>query len=314
MKNRIGTFVLCAILLGSCSTTQQRPSSLEERSDLTVLHFDDNGALENSEQLKQLCTRLSDTPQTTVVFMHGWHGSADPRDNNVRNFTNALSVIRKRSYEATGRKLTGVYLTWHARILPGPLDELAYYFTRARADAIARGQGIANALEALSQAAQRNGRDRFVVAGHSFGGRILGRVVGYRPELLGKIDLYILANTADGADQYEKTLLAVTKSGAPPSRLPKLVWATSAHDNVTGILYPLANGRKPPGFTQDIQDYSVTFIDPDANGHYSADISRVAKRPNRFAHNIVVAEGLGDHPDVWSDPMIELVNFYLFHK
>lgn len=280
---------------------------------LYVLSFDGNGNLANRDDLTTICKKLAAKPQTVMVFVHGWKGSASPNDSNVRNFSDALSKIRKDSYEKSGRTLTGVYFTYPSRYLPGRIETLAWYFSKCRANSIARGTGMFEAIDKLSRAVRRDKRDRVVIAGHSLGARILGRVVGFHPEVLRNVDLCILANTADDEHQYEKTLLAVTRSGLPPSRLPKLVWATSANDHVMGVLYPLANGEKPPGFVQSIQDYQVAFVRPDAKGHYSTAINRVAQRPNRFGHNIVVAEGLGEHGDVWSEPMRELVNFYLFH-
>jgi pimeloyl-ACP methyl ester carboxylesterase len=312
------TFLLiaCVLFVAGCCTPRSHDYVIAEspkRDPLYVLNFDCQGKLARPEHLEIIRKKLAAKPQTVIVFVHGWKGSASPNDSNVRNFSDALSKIRKKSYEKSGRTLTGVYFTYPSRYLPGRIETLAWYPTKWRANSIARGTGMFEAIDKLSQAVPRDERDRVVIAGHSLGARILGRVVGFHPEVLQNVDLCILANTADGEHQYEKTLLAVTKSGLPPTRLPKLVWATSANDHVTGVLYPLANGQKPPGFVHSIQDYQVAFVRPDAKGHYSAAINQVAQRPNRFGHNIVVAEGLGEHGDVWSEPMRELVNFYLFH-
>lgn len=318
MKRLLFLLLACVALTVVVGCTTPRPQGYVigdpvKPNPLYVLSFDGNGNLENRDDLTTICNKLAAKPQTVMVFVHGWKGSASPNDSNVRNFSEALSEIRAESYEKTGRTLTGVYITYRTRYLPGRFEILTWYPTKWRANSIARGTGIFEAIDKLSREVRRDKRDRVVIAGHSLGARILGRVVGFHPEVLRNVDLCILANTADGVHQYEKTLLAVTKSGLPPTRLPKLVWATSANDHVTGVLYPLANRHKPPGFVESVQDYQVAFVQPDAKGHYSTKINQVAQRPNRFGHNIIVAEGLGEHGDVWSEPMRELVNFYLFH-
>ena len=80
-----------------------------------------------------------------------------------------------------------------------------YFFTKARAGAVGEGDGIAEAIIALSKAARSHDREHFIVAGHSFGGRILGHVAGKHPEVLQNVDLWLLANAADDASDCVKT-------------------------------------------------------------------------------------------------------------
>jgi pimeloyl-ACP methyl ester carboxylesterase len=316
MKRLLFLLLACVavtVVVG-CMTPRPQGYVIGDPPDpLYVLSFDRNGNLENPDDLTTICNKLAAKPQTVIVFVHGWKGSASPNDSNVVKFKDALSKIRAESYKKTGRTLTGVYITYRTLYLKKGFEILTWYPTKWRANSIARGTGIFDAIDKLSREVRRDERDRFVIAGHSLGARILGRVVGFHPEVLRKVDLCILANTADGVHQYEKTLDAVTKSGSPPTGLPKLVWATSAKDRVTGVLYRVANHHPPPAFVENRLDYEVYFVGPDAKDHYSTKINQVAQRPNRFGHNIIVAEGLGPHSDIWSEPMRELVNFYLFH-
>lgn len=161
--------------------SRQRCRNLEQTGSQSITHpaFDNKGILTNKDNLETICQKISAKPQTVVVFMHGWKGSATPTDHNVVSFQNALEEVRLRTYKNSGRTLTGVYLTGNAQHLPGIAELPLYYFTQVRADAVRRGEGIAMAIKRLSTDANRGNREHFIVAGHSFGGRILGHVVGY---------------------------------------------------------------------------------------------------------------------------------------
>jgi pimeloyl-ACP methyl ester carboxylesterase len=303
--------------LGGCSTMHESGTAVFDRAQVDRVHvvsFDNDGNT-NLGDLETLRREIAVEPQTVVVFMHGWHGTAADTDNNVQKFKYALRTVRERTFKNSGRKLTGVYLTWNAHLLPGFAEYPMYFFTRARADAVARGEGIATVIKTLSDATQHHGREHFIVAGHSFGGRILGRVAGYHPELLRDVDLWLLANAADDSDACLKTIRAVNAHPYSRGRLPKLVWVTSAKDGMTGTLYEIAGGKRTPGHDPGLQSYKVKIEKP-GEGHpaYSADIKRVSRRSGRYAHNIVVEEGLGGHGDVWSEPMIQIVDYYVLHN
>jgi hypothetical protein len=186
------------------------------------------------------------------------------------------------------------------------LEYPAYRLTQNRADRIAVGGGIADAIEKLSAAARRHSGERIVVAGHSYGARILGRVVGHRPEVLRNLDLMLLANSADDAEACRNTVEAVHRTPYQRGRLPKLVWVTSANDPITKTLYSVANFEDTPGHKQLYQSHIVRVREG------RAIIEQGTGLRSRYAHNLLVAEGLAGHSDVWNEPMRGVVNYYLF--
>lgn len=247
--------------------------------------------------------------------MHGWKGTAQPADHNVRSFRAQLNAVRKRTYSTSGRKITGVYLTWNSSHLPGLAEYPAYFLTRARADRIAKGGGIANAIAALANAAREHSGEHFIVAGHSFGGRILGRVVGERPKILRNVDLVLLANAADDAEVCYKTVAAVHKEPYQRRQLPKLVWVTSGKDGMTGPLYRLAGWKTAVGHERLLQSHRVSLVEPtELRPHYGAKFEKTFGRRSPYAHNVLIARGLGGHGDVWNEAMVAIVNYYLLHN
>ena len=316
MKHPLFLLVVTLFFIAACSTPRQDTAS--ERLDseaIKVLEFDNTGRLQNRDDLERYRAEIAAAPQTVVVFMHGWHGSASPTDHSVQSFKKALAEVRARSYKGSGRKLTGVYLTWHASYLPGLAEYPMYFFTKARAGAVGEGNGIADAIKELSKAARRHGGEHFIVAGHSFGGRILGHVAGKHPEVLENVDLWLLANAADDASDCKKTIEAVSTHPYTRGRLPKLVWVTSAHDPMTGFAYEVAGFQKASGWDKKLQSHRISIVEPTAeHPRYSADVEKVSDGTGRYAHNLIVENVLKGHSDVWGEPMIQIVNYYVLHQ
>ena len=305
--------LLCAPALAHAT---DRDSATQRATEpLPKLAFDKKGKLTNKEDLDRICRQLAMKPQTVVVFMHGWHGSAAPNDHSVVSFQNALAEVRRRSFQKSGRTLTGILLTWHAEYLPGLADYPMYYFSQGRANAVARGDGIVTAIARLSKAVDRGNREHFIVAGHSLGGRILGHVAGYHPELLRNVDLWLLANAADNAKVCQHTIDEVNNHPYRRGRLPKLVWVTSIQDWATGFAYRLANLSKAPGWEKKLRSHEVRIYKPTpTHPTYSADVDKVSDATGAYAHNLIVLKGLGNHGDVWSEPMIQVVDYYVLHQ
>jgi hypothetical protein len=108
------------LLVGCCITPQHGYviADRAEREPLYVLSFDCEGKLNHPDDLEIIREKIAASPQTVVVFMHGWKGTAKPSDHNVRNFQATLKTVRRDSYSSGNRKLTAVYLTWNSRHLP----------------------------------------------------------------------------------------------------------------------------------------------------------------------------------------------------
>jgi pimeloyl-ACP methyl ester carboxylesterase len=318
ITNRL-VFLLSGLLLIGCSTPRNTAEVAAGVTDikLNVLRFDNHGTLTSDSDviLKKLVATITTKPQTVVVFMHGWHGSASENDGSVQQFKRALHEVSERTYKKSGRTLTGVYLTWNAQILSGIAEYPMYYFTQARADAVADGEGINNAIKDLSNAARTHAGEHFIVAGHSFGGRILGHVVGHHPELLQNVDLWLLANAADDAAECRKTIKAVNEHPYRRSRLPKLVWVTSAHDPMTGFAFALANLSQTGGWDRTLQTDKVSIEEPTTkNPRYRANVTQLPNAQGKYVHNLIVTNGLKGHSDVWGEPMIQIVDYYVLHQ
>jgi pimeloyl-ACP methyl ester carboxylesterase len=249
--------LLAVAFLWSCQTPTPSSTATERAEALPIIRINDDGSLANEKKVDGYCTEVAKAPQTVVVFIHGWHGSASPPDRNIRAFLDDLKMVRTRTYEKSGRKLTGIAVEWKARTWPSLLEYPGYYRTRARADKIAKGDGIARSLKKLAHSMRRRSGEHLIVAGHSMGARILGRVVRKNPELMKDMDLVLLANTADGAYSCSRTLDQVNAHPYRLGRLPKLVWVTSAHDIFTRIVYPIFDAELPPGHTRRLIDYDV---------------------------------------------------------
>jgi len=304
-------FLLPLLFLWSCQT----PSSCSPRAaaeKLPVICINDDGSIENSSELNAYCKQIAKTPQTVVVFIHGWHGTASPPDGNIRAFMENLEKVRTRSFQPAGRTLTGIAITWRARTLRGLLETPAYYRTRARADKISRADGVAEALAKLADSMRKGTKEHMIVGGHSMGARILGRVIRKHPELLKTVDLVLLANTADSASSFRRTLDSVDQHPYPRGRLPKLVWVTSAHDIFTRIIYPPFNGGAAPGHDHGVITYDVELEKTSTQPpYYSAHIEQVSKYPNHYAHDIRITKGWGGHSDIWNEAMNQIVNYYV---
>ena len=304
-------FLLPLVFLWGCQTTTP-PSHGNVAETPPTIRIKDDGSIENKSDLKAYCTQVAETPQTVVVFIHGWHGTVSPPDRNVRAFMEDLEMVRCRTYKKAGRTLTGIAVEWKARTWPSLLEYPAYYFTRRRADKISRADGIAEALTNLANSMRKGTREHMIVAGHSMGARILGRVIRKHPELLKTVDLVLLANTADSVSSFRKTLDSVDQHPYRRRRLPKLVWVTSAHDIVTRIIYPPFNAGVPPGHDHGVITYDVeleqTYKQPP---YYSAEIKKVSKHPNHYAHDIRITRGLRGHSDIWNEAMIQILNYYV---
>lgn len=285
------------------------------KPEISVLRFDNRGELTNRDKFEKLRENLAATPQTVVLFMHGWRGSASPSDNSFQSFERALEEVRQRSFRGRDRKLTGIYLTWHAEHLPSIAEYPFYYCTQKRADNIADGDGIADVIKQLSRAFRRNGKEDFIVAGHSFGGRILGHVVGNDPELLRNVDLWLLANAADAAKECEETIEAVKNNPYPRSRLPRLVWVTSIRDFATGFAFRLANLSEAAGWDRTLQTHRLSINEPTTEDPaYSAEVEHLSNAKGAYAYNLMVTNGLKGHSDVWGEPMIQIVNYFVLNN
>jgi pimeloyl-ACP methyl ester carboxylesterase len=299
------------VFFPGCATRSSGPAT---KSDTHIIRFNNNGDVSNPEALEEAVKQIRSAPQTVVVYMHGWKGTSSSWDSNVQGFHRHLQVVRKRTFEPHGRQLTGVYFTWNARRLPSLAENLGYWGTRNRADEIANGSGVANALEALSQASANNGRENFLVAGHSMGGRIIGRVIGRHPALLRHIDLVLLINSADDSDSARKTINSVKGYGRSSGRIPQLVWVTSEADTATGKIFPIAeNGKLAVGHDPSIQTHRFELTSSGPGQYPRGTFTPELSPPPVYFRNVIVRKDLiHNHSDIWAESMRAILNYCLW--
>lgn len=223
------------------------------------------------EQNRALLGRLKDfgregRPVYAVVYVHGWHNSAD--DGPMATGTNAESfdalmgrfvdqLERRHVLGATGPmpRVVGIYVGWKGESVRsrGLLRVLSIADRAEAADRIGAGPtgtgGLRADLKEIAQALRPAAPGgKMVVIGHSLGGRMLsaafmndfiapGQGDGSR-QPLGPGSAIVTVNAAVGADCFERLFAA----GAPtrPS-IPTWMNVTSKDDVATGSMYSLAH-------------------------------------------------------------------------
>jgi hypothetical protein len=142
----------------------------------------------------------------TIVFVHGWHHNANPRDENLNNFQEKVYRLQHdadglraqcqsspdgprcdTTYAQRKVRFIGVYLAWRARTLKAPKhpaladpDYLAFFdreTTAMRASLVSMSETFLR-LRAASESPEGAAyASRFIIVGHSFGGLIVERVI-----------------------------------------------------------------------------------------------------------------------------------------
>jgi len=232
--------------IGSCPDPGKGP--LDRQPDYTIgfVEFDDQGWLWDRGQMETVLSAVEQTAQkggaVIVVYVHGWHHSADDEDGDVAEFRRALSDLDKvlnddpelsslraaaiKGKETHGRATVfGVYAGWRGGSLPGNLDFLTFSERKRAAHRVGHGD-LSELLIRLNNIHATANTQRLyagmVVVGHSFGGAAVFSAISDRLQ----IDL-----TMAGA--------GTAKAGAPRQELCR---ENPAHClNIVGDLVVLVN-------------------------------------------------------------------------
>lgn len=143
--------------------------------DLAFVEFTEIGNLFNPDRLDRLTEELealarNEEGLAVIVFIHGWKHNANPRDENVQSFKQALNEIA-RSNVLLDRKLVGVYIGWRGESLNVPLiKNITYWDRKAVAEEVGRG-GVTDVLVRLDNI-DKLGNNYLIIVGHSFGGAL----------------------------------------------------------------------------------------------------------------------------------------------
>ena len=182
-----------------------RPGHREQFScDFHILEFSDEGALgaqprleEVEERIKALRREFS-SGVVVVVFIHGWHHSADPEDEHLNAFRRIIEVITVREWEIEDRPVrpvVGVYVgwngdpigTWSAIKRVWGIKHLSFWRRYRVAKSIGASPGFQKTLAKIISAAKaplddaqgnRTVESPLVLAGHSMGSLILQSAFG----------------------------------------------------------------------------------------------------------------------------------------
>lgn len=201
------------------------------RYDLLTVEFDDQGwlarreygPLARNDQLRSMIARLSELtdvkkqPLSIVVYVHGWHHSARPDDDNVIRFRELLDemalleaslCLQKRGdAKASGacaegesadprekrRHVVGIYVSWRGDSIVGPVIEHASVWDRKLAAEKVSTGSVHELFALLHDFYARHGCHsadltgcgdvadvRMLTVGHSFGGLITYRALAPR--------------------------------------------------------------------------------------------------------------------------------------
>ena len=146
MKRIVQVIVAAALLtmLLSCSSYRHQQwrntrTSQEdnEHYSLRFIESDDEGWFwdpqQANESMRLIRGKLENRKTLVVVFVHGWHHSAECCDQNVEGFRNTLQQL---SGMVKGFDVVGIYVGWRGRSLAGWLDYFTFWGRKSAAERV----------------------------------------------------------------------------------------------------------------------------------------------------------------------------------
>jgi len=263
---------------GSCpsSAIQQAPDPESNGYYLGFVEFDDQGQVENRNQLQTVLDTYyplaGKNDVLLVTFIHGWHHSAAPQDGNITSFRGLLSRLSKteaqlsKKQDRPARQVLGVYIGWRGDSITVPyLNDVTFWERKNTAHKVGT-IGVAEALVKLEQIVHvREGMgapdgkaesdSRMITIGHSFGGAVLftslqqilaDRFIDsrkgktYQGDANGFGNLVVLVNPAFEALRFQP-LFDLSQEycrNYPNRQKPRLAILTSEADAATSMAFP----------------------------------------------------------------------------
>lgn len=263
---------------GECLTNaiQNHAANQDEEYTLSFVEFDDQGQLRDRDQMKSVLDNYNNISAKNdillIIFVHGWHHSASPGDDNIQRFRGLLSKVSKTEHNNAKqlglppRKVLGVYLGWRGDSISIPyLNSLTFWDRKSTAHTVGlqgvteillKLEEIVNVKRALEIQDKQLPASHLVVVGHSFGGAVVytalqqvlaDRFIDSRSDKTfsgdagGYGDLVVLVNPAFEATRFA-SLYDLSQDGCRryfPTQLPKLVILTSKKDYATKYVFPI---------------------------------------------------------------------------
>jgi hypothetical protein len=243
---------------------------------LGFVEYDDQGQLRDRAQMQAVLDDYyriagSDDDVLLIVFIHGWHHSAEPEDSNIDSFRDMLAQVSKTEGIGSAqqgrskRKILGLYVGWRGDSLTVPYVNGVTFWDRKNTAHDVGQQGVTEVLLKLEEIVNvKTGieeenpppvNSRLVVIGHSFGGAVmytsLQKVLAdrfinsrrgktYSNDAQGFGDLVVLMNPAFEALRFS-TLYDISQDSCRrywQTQLPKLAILTSEADHATKYAFP----------------------------------------------------------------------------
>jgi hypothetical protein len=197
----IGTILVALIGLAKCGYGHKKFSQTDgalNEANTFVVQFDDLGQFWDRAMATRALAAIDASARQTntivVVYVHGWHHNAHPKDQNAKDFAKSLTLLREKLGEAPYRRsrehltldsnvnVIGVYIGWRGKSLPGILDYFTFWTRKAAAERVGRGD-VREFLARLNHIyedrnAPGTGTEQrpfmgLAGIGHSFGGQVL---------------------------------------------------------------------------------------------------------------------------------------------
>ena len=213
--------VLLSLALSYIPDQAYHPASADTASqDLHVIEFNDLGLPHDPDQLKALTQRIARQggKAELLIFIHGWHHSAAPDDENFLAFQQFYQQMASKDPQ---RNLLGLYIGWRGDKydplwLDGSTDatsqvEALDFLTIFERKAVARRigkTGFSMLLDELDKQVNQGQLQRYTVLGHSLGGamalhaskkRLTASIAANRDNP----NLFVLLNPAVRASEYK---------------------------------------------------------------------------------------------------------------
>ncbi|WP_415760624.1 hypothetical protein [Pseudomonas sp. LT1P18] len=263
---------------------------------VNFVEFDEFG---NAESRRQLEAALSAADTVTkndgvvVVYVHGWHHTARPKDKDVANFLDL--VFGAESKEE--KPIVGIYVGWRSDSIDSdvslfkPLSYgLTFWDRKATAHNIGNGGGVSELIRSLSDSRNQRAEARLMVIGHSFGGAIVyssisqGVAEQIRRDAQNSsayppiADLVVLVNPAFEAMRLQSLYSFSRNLEYADAQRPRLMIVTTKADIPTRAVFPL--GRRLGTLFQSYPDDYSQDQDVTAIGHYEPFITHQLKLSN----------------------------------
>ena len=248
----------------------------EDEYHLGFVEYDDQGQLRDRDQMDAVVDAYRglavNDDLLLIVFVHGWHHSAQPGDDNIASFRRLLreaarlETIGARQQSRKVRKVAGLYIGWRGDSISVPyLNGITFWERKNTAhdvgqqgvtEVLLKMEEIVNVKVGIGEESPPPMTSRLVVIGHSFGGAVvytsLQKVLAdrfidsrrgktFQDDAKGFGDLVVLLNPAFEALRFA-ALYDLSQQGCRgyfPSQLPRLAILTSEADLATKYAFPI---------------------------------------------------------------------------